>query len=50
MVVARRLIKRGKETLAGHGRKEEWRAIINDVYTGNKTLRALREELGNYDL
>ncbi len=43
--IAAEHLARIKATLERHGRADEWNALIADVRTTNKTLRALREEL-----
>ncbi len=48
--VAGQHLARIKATLERHGRAEEWAALIAEVRTTNKTLRALREELDALDL
>lgn len=48
--VAAEHLARVKETLERHDRIDEWNALIAEVRTTNKTLRALREELDTLDL
>ena len=48
--VAAEHLARVKETLERHDRIDEWNALIAEVRTTNKTLRALREELDALDL
>ncbi len=48
--VAAKHLSRVKATLERHGRADEWNALITEVRTTNKTLRALREELDALDL
>lgn len=48
--VAAEHLARVKATLERHGRAAEWAALIAEVRTANKTLRALREELDALDL
>lgn len=43
--VAAGYLARAKETLEQHSRADEWQALISELRTRHKTLRALREEL-----
>lgn len=48
--IAAKHLARAKETLERHDREDEWKTLIDEVRTSNKTLRALREELDNLGL